>query len=915
MRRATLNRKRLVDQTDSAAAAVLPPGAQLPQLAIASAIAWKFSPPIARPAEVHRDALVDMLRDATWARLVVLQAPAGFGKTTAMAQVRQDLQKAGVDTLWLTLDPADNDASRLLSSIGAAIRVFDDTRPEGVSPIEAITAIAARRSRLVLFFDDFEAVHEPVSLSIIRSLIDRTSGQAQIIIGSRIIPGLGLPKQRARGQLIEITAETLRFSLQETEHYVRNARCLDLTLDQIKLLHERSEGWVAAIWLASLSLEQRHDVGEYLDRFSGSTEIIAEFLAEEVLASQPEAIRQFMLQTSILRTLEVPVCQMLLPTLNASQVLETLEKRNLFLVSTGKERSYRYHHLLIDFLRERLRRDYPDDFRSLHLAASTWYENNGRPVLAIDHAIEGGEQSRGLSLLERHAPGFLEQGRFRMLARWFNAIPAQQLRRHPALSAISVWATLFTRGAAQALKELRTLNCSKANEADVCGYVNTLHPLLLGIQDAYEDALPIAKAALARLPTGNAFADGVLCNAAAYLCSVTGEEGDARRLLEGARGWRGESAFVRMYSESLNGLLALQAGRLSEAISHFKFAVTASHKSSYSDLNGNAWAGVLYATALYERNHLDTANRLLDVYMPVALEVGLPDHIILSHVIRTRTAYSHGDIDQAFEALIGLEYVGYDRGLPRLIASAKLERARLLMLQENVHAAREELERADDPKVWPRVANKRLLAHETEDVTIARLRCEIRYGDVKEALLLLEEHILQATRHGRQRRALTLRVLLSIALQRSGKPAAAMDVLAGVLRQASREGFVRLLLDEGEPVLRLVRRFHTLQQETTARRSDPILLTYLGRVVNASGVVHPDWDDSGPEDQLIQPLTRKEIQVLEYVAKGCSNSQVAETLGLSESTVRTHLRNIHAKLSARSRAEAVAIARRLDVIR
>jgi LuxR family maltose regulon positive regulatory protein len=862
-----------------------------------------------------RRGILTALDDSSCADLVLLQAPAGFGKTTAMAQLRERLENDGVTVAWLTLDPADNDVPRLLASLRRSLECFGKGVSE-VAPAEALANIAPRGASIALFLDDCEVLCEPAALSIVRELIERLGGSARIFMASRNFPRFGLAKQRARGRLLEISAETLRFHLSETEEYLLNARRLNLSADQISVLHQKCEGWIAAIWLASLSLTQQQDVGRYLERFSGSTEVISEFLAEDVLASQPEAIRQFLLRTSILRRLELPACQALLSGMDAGDLFETIKKRNLFLVATGTEQhSYRYHSLFVDFLRERLKRDQPHDVTFLHLAASTWYDHQGRPIPAIDHALEAGDHGRALSLLDRYAPRLLEQGRFRTLGRWFETLSFERLHKHRVLAAISVWATLFTRGVRKATDRLTLIRQGENDHApSLTGYINALAPLLLGIEDRYEEAVPAAKAALARLPTANSFADGVLCNAAAYLFSIAGEEAEARRLLDAARCSGEESPFVHMYSESLSGLMAFQAGRLSEAMSRFKSALAVTDKA-HNDLSGNAWAGVLYAVALYERNDLGGAKRLLDVYMPVALDVGLPDHIILGYAIRSRTAYLNGDIDQAFGRLVDLENVGYARNLPRLVASAKLERARLFLLRENPEAARTELERASDCEVWSRARDRRLLAHETEDILIGRLRMELWTGRIGPSVRSLDAEIARCSKQGRHRRALILNLLKSLSLQRSGKPAAAMDVLAGTIRQASREGLMRLLLDEGEPILRLVRRFHALQQKSSAKNADPVLLGYVQKLVDASGATYVGSDDLDCMDDFAEPLTRKEIEILERVAEGGSNPHIAAKVGASESTVRTHLRSINRKLGARNRAEAVAISRRLDLIR
>jgi LuxR family maltose regulon positive regulatory protein len=235
-------------------------------------------------------------------------------------------------------------------------------------------------------------------------------------------------------------------------------------------------------------------------------------------------------------------------------------------------------------------------------------------------------------------------------------------------------------------------------------------------------------------------------------------------------------------------------------------------------------------------------------------------------------------------------------------------------LQGRAQASKEELDRADDPVVWERVRRQRLAANEVDYMALARLRWDIHFGDVRAALRPLEREIHDAAAQSRQRRLLRLRVLQGLALQRSGDPPAALDAIAAVVRQAAPEGFMCVIADEGLDVGRLVRRFHAVLQELPARRSDAALMEYLERLLRAFGPI-PEEAPADTAHRLMEPLTRKEIKVLQLVAEGCSNLAMADRLGLSESTVRTHLRSINSKLNARSRAEAVAIARRLAVIR
>ncbi len=856
-----------------------------------------------------------MIARAGAVRLIVVRAPAGFGKTSTMLQIRERLASQGTETAWLTLDRADNDATRFLRSLNAAVLgLGSDTRPQA-TPLQTVESLPSRNSPFALFLDDFEVIEDAAVLSILRTTIEQLPRGGLMVIGSRTLPELGLARLRVHGQLLELDSDSLRFNIAETRQYFQSRLKSPLSDDALSRLHRKTEGWIAALWLASITLERQGLESDFIERFSGSTRAVADFLAEDVLAHQPVQVRDFLLRTSILRYLDARVCQALVPEVPAAQLLETLEEKNLFLVAlASEERTYRYHGLFSDYLRQRLLIEFPDEMQRLHARASSWYEAQHRPVPAIDHAIEGGDYGHALALLELHAQRLLEQGRMRLLARWFAALPVQDLRANPVLQGIAVWATLFTQGPSEGAAELVRSGCADSRDPRVQAHVNAQGPLLLTMQDRYDEAYEMGKASLQRLPTSNAFADSVLRNAMANVFSVMGETHESQRMIDDARSVQADSNFNRMYAESQEGLLDLQAGRLRQATARFRLAVSATMASSYDYTSGNAWAGVLYASALYEANELDTAEHLVNVYLPLACDVGLPGHMIGGHMIRARVAFYRGDIGRAFETLTALEYLGHHRQLRRIVASAKLERGRLLLLQGNAQASKEELDRADDPAVWEQVARLRLPAHDTDYLALARIRWEIHFGDARATLEPLEREISEATRRSRHRRALRVRVLKSLALQRSGDPAAATETIAGVLRQASQEGFVRVIVDEGEAVARLLHGFNAVLQEMPAKRSDPILIAHLQRLLDVIGPTS-ETEPTAAADRLMEPLTRKEMQVLQLGAEGYSNVALAEKLGLSESTVRTHLRNINEKLHVHSRAEAVAIGRRMGVIR
>ena len=928
----------------------------------AARVASKLSPPSVTSLQVPREAVCQRIAQAGAVKLVLVRAPAGFGKTTAMVQARAALAAQGIDTAWLTLERTDNDVPRFLACLRQALAPIIGEVTTSDAPLALVDALATQPSPFALFLDDFELITEPAVLGLVREIIDHLPRRGQLVLGSRSLPDLGLGRLRAAGQLLEIDAEHLRFSRSETEalfalrHGGGQAGALGSDRAHLDDLHRKTEGWIAALWLASMALDavlaRQGSVADYIAHFSGSDRAVADFLAEDVLAHQRPEIRDFLLRTSILRQFNAPLCQALNPRIDAQRTLAQLDAANLFITPIGggagggmgggkgngpgaavlpdSQPEWRYHSLFADFLRAQLAREQPDELARLHLAASGWYESQGRPVPAIDHAIEGGDAPLAIELLASHALTFLEQGRMRLLARWFAALPAKAMADRPMLQVVSLWACTLTRGPWEAMAQLHQSGCENSTDPAVRAHVHALQPMLLAMMDRVEDALAIGREHLAQVPTGQPFADSVLCNAMAHVMGVLGEREQAQRLLDAARRGQQGAGFNRMYSESVEGLLDLQQGRLRLATARFRLALglgtggpaAGGIGGGYGPTHGNAWAGVLYAGAVYEAHQLAQAEHLLNVYLPLARDVGLPDHMILSHGMRSRIAFERGDIDAALQTLTELEYLGHHRQLPRVVASARLERARVLVLQGQADAAAQALDRADDTDVWQRVARHRLSAHDLDDIVIGRLRWQVQFGDAASAARQAGAAAVQALAADRQRRALKLQVLQALALQRTGAPgdaAAAVALMLKVLQAAQAEGFVRLLLDEGPAVSTLLRRTRTALHDAGNGRVDPLLDDCVQRLIGLCRDEGPtDEADSlpaaAPSAPLDEPLTRKEIRVLHLLAEGYSNSAMAEKLFVSDSTVRTHLRNINMKLNARSRTQALAIARRLGVL-
>ena len=883
----------------------------------------KFSAPAAHGDHIARSRLCEQICRPDGPKVVVARGPAGYGKTTLLAQCQARLQVGATRTAWLTLDRADNDLPRFLRCLMAALGTLsglaalppDGGDAEDALALALVEAVASHAAPFALVLDEFEAITAPAVLDLVQDLIGRLPAHGRLLIGSRHAPGLALGRLRAANRLLEIDAAQLCFSMDESSQFFARQRPV-LTPAEIELLHRKTEGWIAALCLASASLARQPSAAGFIERFSGSDQSVADYLAQDVLASQTPTLRRFLLRTSILKQLSAPLCQALLPELDCADLLTQLENGHVLLTRTAAdEHRYRYHSLFASYLQSQLRAQAPGDIASLHLAASRWYDGQGRPVPAIDHAIDGGDFDRALTLLQAHADALLAEGRMRLLSRWFAQLPPAVLATRPLLMAVQVWATCFTRGPSEASLLLADLGLAGSGDAAVRAHVRALQPLLLSMMDRQEEAYAAGMPSVAALGDALSFTDTALVNAMANVSAVLGRYHEARALLDTARRAqsRAASSFNLMYSEAVEGIIDLQEGRMRQAGARFRMAVRSTRNGAYGQANGNAWAGVLYAAWVYETGDLPQAARLLQVYVPLGRDVGLPDHLILGYLMLARVAFYEGDVEQTFYLLGELEYLGHQRRLPRIAASARVERARVLLMQGHPQAARDELRRADDADLWSRVEALRLPANDLLYPRLGQLRWEAYEGDPAAALRGLDADIAQARDARRIRRAYKLQLFRAVALARMDDDARAFEQLAPLLDTARAEGLCRVLVDEGSALIRLIQRFAATPAGSAWLAGDAAR-DWWQRLREHIGTEPAPPPPERAGATCAEALTPKELRVLRLLAEGHSNSAIAKQLFVSESTVRTHLRHLNVKLDADSRTQAVAHARNAGLL-
>lgn len=860
----------------------------------------KVTPPLSSAYEVPREAILQRVRDSDRS-VVLVQAPAGFGKTTLMKQLRADAQARGEAVAWLALDEGDNDVARFLAGFAAAMEGVTVAAPAPLPRHNAEVAlwimdrIAAVQGPLTIFFDDLDALHDPLVVGLVARGFDAVPLRVRLVAGARALPDIGLARLRAKGNLLEVDVNALRFSEQEAREFLTARRGVAMSDRQVAQLLGRTEGWAAALWLASLALERRGNAAAFLADFSGSNAAIAAYLAEDVLAALDEESRDFVLRSSVLDELSPALCDAVCGTANSLELLRRLERRNLFIQPLdGQGELFRYHGLFRDFLRAQLERRRLAELPTLHRAACQAYLDAGQPIPAIQHALRAGAVDIALGLLEQHANALLDQGRLRLVGEWLRQLPEAELTRRPQLRLVYAWCLAFTRGPAEAFARVQGLDAAALPPVSAA-YLLALRPMLLAMTDRIDEAHRLGQDSLPYIPPEARFARAMLCQALAQTSIIVGAHEQARDFIEQARAVQREAAnsFGIALAESATALLDLMEGRLKQATAGVE---AAARRPSRGDPIGNAVAAVQQAEVLYEADQCEAAERLLFVNAPLLQEIGLPDALISAHVIQSRIADARGDYDHALEALHELETGGYRLHLPRAVASARLERTRLYLAHNDPAEALSQLELAEKALDWSVVASRWYVANDTLTPQIARLRWMVRTGDAESAVPLLRAQLAIAEQGHRERRALKLRILLAEAFHGANERKLGLRTLSRAQHLAQPEGFVRTFLEEGPFVQAMLREIGTRRKEDNAE---------------APAVPAPP---ESPAVMLDDPLTHKELQVLTLLAQGCRNTTMAERLFVSESTVRTHLRNINLKLHAANRTEAAVIARRLGLI-
>lgn len=876
-------------------------------------VTTKLHAPRRRRGLVPRPRLSSRIADRDRPALTLVSAPAGFGKTTLLAQWF-DAQRSAA---WLSLDPRDNDPARFWAylvaalqtvrpGLGAAALRSAETAPSSVEAAVAslVNDLDALEENCVLVLDDYHVIESVEVHDVLALLVEQLPAQLSLVIASRSDPPLPLPRLRARGDLLEIRAADLRFTGEEARAYFTEAMGLELTSGNIEALEARTEGWIAALQLAALSLRGRADVDSFIDSFTGDVRFVVDYLVDEVLERQRADVRAFLLQTAILTRMTGSLCDAVAGGSGGAALLEELDRANLFLVPLDDRRLwYRYHHLFGDVLRARLLDEHADWVPELHRRASAWYEATGDLPDAIGHALAGDDTERAARLIEVAAPAMRRSRQEATLRSWLEALPAELFDSRPVLTAIFVGARMAS------------------------GDATGVEPLLAGAEQWMEgrrpggpvvfdqeefDRLPaqvaMYRAGLALL-TGDtdqtiAHADRIVDLAEPSdhfllggAAALTGLAHWSRGDLEPAR--RNYSAAVQHFVDAgfipdvLGCSLALgdiqvAQGRLEDAKATFDGALK--RAQAWPGLRGTADMHVGLSELFLERNELDRAVRELEASTALGDHAGLPQHGYRWRVAAARLRAAQGDVDDALGLLDGAERF-YNTDFSPSVRPIPSLRARMDLAGGDLVAARRW---ASDRGLG--VDDDLDYVHEFEHITLARIL--LADGDGRAVALL--ERLNAAARQGERTGTIveTL-VLLGRSHQADGDSAAALSALEEAVRRAVPEGYARVFLDEGPAITSLLQRLSL----------DGAAGAHARRLLDSV----PTKDDPTSGMRLVGELSSRELDVLRLLRSDLSGPGIARELLVSLNTLRTHTKNIYTKLGVNNRREAIRRASELGL--
>lgn len=869
-----------------------------------SILKTKIHIPSPRSNLISRQRLLQKLDAGLYRKLTLISAPAGFGKTTLLSEWVKDCH---YPIAWISLDEGDNDLNRFYGHFIAALQTIPGLKAAhigeaGLTALQSnqisnkellitslINDIDEKAPPFVIVLDDFHEIHAVQVNEMLRFLVNNLPANMHIFLSGRADPTWSLARLRIGNQLLEIRADDLRFTLEEGKAFLNTIMNLDLSVEDVAALDTRTEGWIAGLQMAALSMQGRKDKSDFIHSFSGSHHFVLDYLIEEVLKQQPSVIQEFLFKTSILERMTASLCDALTCRNNSRLILAQLDKDNLFLIPLDDERQwYRYHHLFGDLLRKRLRQEHKYSVKNLHRQASLWYEENRLIPDAMTHALKAKDFERAAEQIEEFGWATFTRGEMSTVIRWINALPQKYLKTHPRLNVLYAWAMAKSGR----LEEAETCIQGVDHET-MLGEVAAVRAYLAGVRGHLPQSVVLAKVALADLSEENFSMRAIVNQNLGVAYHWSGDPIAAiKTLTKAAELTRlADQKFQTVTTLSILGRAYEMQGNLHKAFEIYQNAVDLASEANQQPVPFAGMAHVGMAGVLYEWNDLGGAKQNAEEGIRLSKMGGFVVYQVFGNAILTKVYEAKGDHEQANDMLQKAIWMGQGSEYDLVLALVAETQVRLWLRQNNISAASD----------WAQVhladcVDNLDAAGEIEQITVAQVFAS--QGKFYDALDLLAQLLEAAQAAKCMENVLRIWILQAIIFQSQQKIGSALNVLRQALSFAEPQGYTRIFIDQGEPMEQLLR--SALKQG--------IAPNLVARLLEKS--------EEGSESLqvLVDPLSERETEVLRLIVAGLSNQEIAEELTIAESTVKTHINHIYSKLNVTSRTQAVVKARELQLL-